>query len=387
MIEFNITNGVLTGYKADKDVREITVPEGVTEIGEEAFMGSRIISIDIPYVVKEIKSETFDSCDKMQRITIPDSVEKIGDNVFSYCYALEEINLPDSIKTIGEFAFSNCKSLKKVRLPKNIGAITESMFIRCYSLKDLSFLDGIEVIASYAFENCTSLTEVKLPDSIKCIGHSAFSDCTALTDMYVPDSVIEISCHVWENCINLRHIRLSDNIPYASADVFRECKSLEEVRLPKACTWTGCDTFKDSGVKRITVSENMEQCLTLSLGSEIKELVVEGSKGTLVLYERLPYFQHERSQSFFECVRNPKKLDRFFKNDDYMAKEKIPLALYHIGNRHANKYIRKSLEQVTGYCIIHNETENLHRLAENRFISQKKLSDVLEQAELISKKG
>ncbi|MDE6677607.1 MAG: hypothetical protein K2K02_01070 [Ruminococcus sp.] len=52
-----------------------------------------------------------------------------------------------------------------------------------------------------------------------------------------------------------------------------------------------------------------------------------------------------------------------------MAKEKIPLSLYHIGNKSADKYIKKNLEQVIGYCLVYGETDNISKLAENKFIS------------------
>ena len=47
-------------------------------------------------------------------ITIPDGVTKIGDDAFSRCSALTSITIPDSVTHIGENAFSECSSLTQV---------------------------------------------------------------------------------------------------------------------------------------------------------------------------------------------------------------------------------------------------------------------------------
>lgn len=360
MTNFEIKNGVLISCTTDE--AEITVPEGVTEIGDYAFCDNR----------------------RVTKITLPDSVERLGEDVFSHCYSLKEISLPDSIKEIGEFTFKSCRSLVKVKLPKDFKVVMPNMFDGCTSLTDLSFLDGMEAISNKAFRGCTSLKEVRIPDSIKQVGGSVFMNCTGLTDVYIPDSVTGFDSGVFDGCTSLRNARLSENTKELVCDVFRGCTSLKEVRVPKSCKWIGRDVFDKSGTERVIVSENMQEFLTLALGDKIKELVIEGSKGTIVLYERLPYFQNDRSRSFFEAVRNKKYLGSFFKNKDYMAKEKIPVALYHIGERLADKYIKKELEQVIGYCVLHNDTDNLRRLAENKFIKQNRLDELLEQAELIN---
>lgn len=45
-------------------------------------------------------------------ITIPDGVTEIGYEAFMLCKSLEEINIPDSITKTGEMAFASCTSLK-----------------------------------------------------------------------------------------------------------------------------------------------------------------------------------------------------------------------------------------------------------------------------------
>ena len=59
----------------DKNIIHITIPEGVTTIGEDAFYDcSSLKSIDIPDSVTSIEFCAFASCSSLQSIDIPNSV-------------------------------------------------------------------------------------------------------------------------------------------------------------------------------------------------------------------------------------------------------------------------------------------------------------------------
>ena len=76
---------------------DVTIPDGVTSIGETAFEG----------------------CSGLTSVTIPDSVKSIGAYAFSGCSGLASVTIPDSVKSIGDYAFSNCKALKLVEFEGN----------------------------------------------------------------------------------------------------------------------------------------------------------------------------------------------------------------------------------------------------------------------------
>ena len=70
------------------------IPESVTEIGECAFEGRKILT----------------------SINIPNSVTKIGGRAFSECEGLTCINIPNSVTSIGAWAFDECENLKEIIL-------------------------------------------------------------------------------------------------------------------------------------------------------------------------------------------------------------------------------------------------------------------------------
>ena len=65
------------------DDDEVTIPAGVTEIGEVAFPG-------------------FSS---LTRVTIPEGVTKIGEGAFHGCSSLTSVTIPASVTSIGDWAF------------------------------------------------------------------------------------------------------------------------------------------------------------------------------------------------------------------------------------------------------------------------------------------
>ena len=62
----------------------ITIPEGVTSIGDSAFYWSGLTSITIPESVTSIGDGAF-YCSGLTSITIPEGVTSIGDGVFYGC--------------------------------------------------------------------------------------------------------------------------------------------------------------------------------------------------------------------------------------------------------------------------------------------------------------
>ena len=74
-----IENGIVKNGKQCKG--EIRIPDGVTEIANQAFYQNKeITGIFIPDGVKKIGKYTVNCCEKLEYIRVPESVESIGES-------------------------------------------------------------------------------------------------------------------------------------------------------------------------------------------------------------------------------------------------------------------------------------------------------------------
>jgi Fibronectin type III domain. len=90
----------------------ITIPEGVTSIGNLAFDKCKSIThVEIPEGVTKIGVQTFFGCESLERVTLPESLTSIGSIAFGNCTSLQSIAIPDSVTSIGEGAFVSCRAL------------------------------------------------------------------------------------------------------------------------------------------------------------------------------------------------------------------------------------------------------------------------------------
>ena len=89
------------------------VPEGVQEIGENAFSGCNFLSgINLPKTLKRIGKNAFYSCRKFRNITIPDGVEKIEAESFYGC-GMKKVLIPNNVKKSNIRLLENAINLLK----------------------------------------------------------------------------------------------------------------------------------------------------------------------------------------------------------------------------------------------------------------------------------
>ncbi|MBE5791065.1 MAG: hypothetical protein E7322_02775 [Clostridiales bacterium] len=276
-------------------MKSITIPEGVTIIGEYAFWKcSNLKSVIIPEGVTKIESYAFMDCTSLTSISIPDSVTILGafafkncnslasatlsgglTSVYRYmfegCASLNSIVIPDSVKSIGDAAFRGCKSLTSITLPASLEQVGLAVFAGCDKLThvyaadleswlNISFAindttsspmcfarnlyfggelatnivipENITSIGNYAFYNVRSLKEVKLPSGLKSIGKHAFSFCTGLTTVALPEGLTSIGGNAFGNCINLANITIPTSVTYLEAGAFHYCENLKHCVIP-----------------------------------------------------------------------------------------------------------------------------------------------------------
>ena len=254
------------GFRQNKYVRSVSIPDSVTKIYSRAFEGcenlrdvrlpsgtktlpdvlfagcTALESIRIPEGVKLIDNSAFYGCSNLREVVLPDSLEMIKDRAFYKCSALTSIRVPDKVRLIGEGAFSYCTSLRKVDISDNLMTIEREAFMDCSSLEEFrlpaamaramtkeehneearqrrvlqegrGYVDfHTQAIYPRVFAGCTSLKKVVIPDGIKIIDGRAFACCTSLSDIRIPDSVTSIGTSAFVGCRNLPPITIGKQI-------------------------------------------------------------------------------------------------------------------------------------------------------------------------------
>ena len=88
-------------------------------------LNSRIQTYEIPEGVKEIGNNAFHYQYNMISIKIPNTVEKIGSS-FNYCNSLESIEIPSSVTSINSNCFNNSNNLREIKVHKKKGTLSGS---------------------------------------------------------------------------------------------------------------------------------------------------------------------------------------------------------------------------------------------------------------------
>ncbi len=233
-------------YLNNKEVKDLIIPNGVTEIKRDAFNGcSALSSITLPESVLSIGESAFSGCTGVTKLIVPKNVQDIKWYSFTgvrnitydgnerdapwgaYCQngyvdgwlvyrnatkkelvacstnAKGKIVIPNSVTTIGKYAFQDCIDITEVIIPNSVTSIPEYAFSGCKNLTNVVLPNALEHIGDDAFAACSSLKTVDIPNSVKTIGRSAFSDCINLVNVVVPDSVKTVEYYAFDDVVNV----------------------------------------------------------------------------------------------------------------------------------------------------------------------------------------
>ncbi len=318
-----------------RDLKSVTVPEGITSISVNAFEDASVEALDLPSSLTTITSGPYDGPfyhAKLGTVT----ARSFPDRLFKDC-SIDLLVAPEGVTEIYGEAFENC-SIKSVDLPstletavwhsnpRNIGAfqyvkglqhatlrsVPNLIFQQNESLETVVILNGSNTIGDSAFKGCTALTSISIPDSVTRIGDYAFENCRALTSVGIPSSVksigyyafagtgletisfneglVKIGSCAFRNCKNLVSITLPSSLREIHDQAFYYCDSLSNVTLQEGVTYIGSSAFGGlNNLSNITLPSTIEEVGTgygLSTsgpfsGSRTEITFAEGTKAIL----------------------------------------------------------------------------------------------------------
>lgn len=103
IIEANITEIPECCFYLQTKLTSLSLPEGITAIGDDAFCGCKISSLTLPSSLKTIGARAF-SNNGITQLTIPNKVESIGNAAFAH-NSIDNIDLPATLVSLHATAF------------------------------------------------------------------------------------------------------------------------------------------------------------------------------------------------------------------------------------------------------------------------------------------
>ena len=233
-------NATITGYKGSASSLAIpSVIDGykVTEIGNVAFKNNKnVVNVTIPNGVTNINWGAFENCERLKSVIIPDSVVEIGGRAFLDCINLENFKLPPYLTCLWQDIIKGTK-VRSITVPKTLErTVNYGPFAGAEYLTEVNFEYGTTNIVYSLCRGIPNIERIEIPDTVTVISDSAFKDCEKLKEIIIPDSVVEIECRAFENC-----------------------KSLENFKLPPYLTCLWQDIIKGTKVKSVTVPKTLER--------------------------------------------------------------------------------------------------------------------------------
>ena len=255
-------------FYADTDMKEYTIPSGVTSLGDFSYARSSLTDVEIP-----------------------DGVTDIGYGAFYHCNQLANVKIPQSVKNIQAYAFDYTPFITnwKSNQDGNDFLIVGDHILLAYkgNNANIEIPEGVQKISPGCFQNHNELQSVYLPDSIKEIGEDAFRDCNGLTTISGGNYLESIGDRAFYKC---------------PVTTFTIPSTVKSIGL-RAIDFT--DTQKDDSTKTVVFNGNILP--NISYGETSQRLMNEDYRKN-ALYNVLFAVVNDSCENFKDTVLDGNKL-------------------------------------------------------------------------------
>ena len=198
-----------SAFKDNDMITGVTIPEGYTDIGSEAFAG----------------------CVALKKAVIPGSVNLIGSSAFLGCTALDTVDFAAdtaSSLTINTAAFANCTSLTAFELPSRFSKTSFNFLYGCDALTTITLKEGVQnfVVSDNILYDVSGDTAVMV---IYPAGKTE-TEYTLPTEIG-GKAVTSTAMHVFRNNPTLKKVTVPATIKSLGGYTFNGMKAIEEIVL------------------------------------------------------------------------------------------------------------------------------------------------------------
>lgn len=199
-------------------IRTLYIPAGLSELQGSLFDGMYeleefAVDPDNPnfrvedgaiYTADMTTLVRFPPARECPQLTVPEGVEEIGSCAFRFCGGLGAVTLPESVTELGWAAFEGCSSLTDVNIPGGVTALPGNFLEDSYALTSFTVPGSVREIGSYAFA-WTGAESILVEEGVETIGQSAFYG-SSITSITLPGNLISLDRDALESCYDLTDI-------------------------------------------------------------------------------------------------------------------------------------------------------------------------------------
>ena len=263
----------------------VTLNEGTNNIDAMAFKNSGVISINFPATLTAIRAQAFQNTLLAGDLDLV-AVKVVGDDAFAGT-KLVSVAIPAVTNAIGSGVFRDGNTIASF----SVDAANEHFKVNENGA--LCSIDGTRIIAyppasmptsyvdatatsidAYAFQNASKLATITV-DNVTSFGDYALAntaiknmtlkgevgryvlrDCKSLESATLDDALSEVPFGVFYGCSALTAVTLPSSATVVKQDAFNGCTGLTELTLPACISIFEADCFANSGIKTIIAQGN-----------------------------------------------------------------------------------------------------------------------------------
>lgn len=202
----DLTSSNSGGYSG-VSIKNVTIREGVTSIGNNAFLGcGKISNIEFPDSLTSIGKSAFSPSPALNEVTLPKNLVNLGAYAFSRGN-FSSIEIPEGVTSIQQYTFSGCKKLASIQLPKSLISIEDGAFNGCAELLSIQIPNTVSSLGKFTFFNCISLfSPIQIPNGVTCIPKGLLDGCSSFSSISIPKSVTSIEDSAFYGCASLTDV-------------------------------------------------------------------------------------------------------------------------------------------------------------------------------------